>query len=329
MEARPTSLAPLSPLEPLDLGRVGDEPGDQQKDNAVPQSKRLELITNEISDDESASEKSPTSPHNESLKSESMSSPVAAGSASAAASKVETERGTAGVGLAAAGGLAVDTSLDRSGEAEEQTGGTAQSSPQGTPNQSQSGGRAVPSLGPKNAGSAGNLSGRSGLEHSQSGKSSNLSEVSEDFPSEFDHSEAPSQHGLRDTLELSATMEDSVPAPPVAIGVAAALAATEASGPGAQAPAGRLSKVHGELASLARVLTKLREIRGQQKEYLQLLQAFSGSPAAASQLFGIAPGNAAQASHGLDVSVEDSLQLAEECDHVENVKPNPKAKAAC
>lgn len=272
----------------LELGPMSKTANGNQLPKALPaleESRRLELITNEISDEDVISESS------------AMGSPSGSAAAGAGTSpaKIDRNRGSAGVGLAAAGGLAIDTSLDRSGELGDrsmESAESAKSSPvatsasaSGAP--SQSGGRSALPLGPRSAGSG---EGRLGvLERSgQSGKSSNLSEVSEDFPSDFDgsHTEtSPRVGGVRtplgDSLEMSATIDETGPT-----SLAAAILAMGAASASSPEPAGgelftqdskqgssRLSKVQGDLDSLAKVLGKLRQIREQQREYLHLLQS--------------------------------------------------------
>jgi len=223
-------------------------------DLAEDSSKRLELITNEISDEEELlspkSQPQAMSPLNDSLGS----------SNAAAASQLTPGRGSAGVGLAPAGNLGVASCSDKNAEAADRSLDSVQSSP----NQSRSGGR-VPPLEPR--GATENGGGKSALEHSGASGQNGLSEISEDFPSDFDEkSEVRSQHGK--SLELSATIYDDDLAPgPNASSVAAVDAL------GSKPASNRLGKLQGELASLARVLGKFREIRGHQHEYLQMLQA--------------------------------------------------------
>jgi len=297
--------APLTPLGPLGGPGVGAAPqGSGVQATTSPEAKnRLELIINEISDDDAASETSPRSL---------QGSPVAAGkspgpasSPAPARSPADSDRGSAGVGLAAVGGgLEVDTALDKSGE---HSIGSSQSSPvagsvSGAPSPSAGSGSGVPSQ----SGSRGGLprgpsrgstgSDRQGgvLDRSgQSGKSSNLSnfsEVSEDFPSDFEKSEVLSPRGggraspLGDSLEVSATFGEPGALDDAADAATAATAATSAISMSKFAEAttqssklssttSRMQNVQNDMASLTRVLARLREIRGQQKEYLSLLQA--------------------------------------------------------
>lgn len=236
--------------------------------NSANERKRLEAITNEISDDEGGSEDAPASP--------SIGNLASAGTSPA---KVDGNRGSAGVGISPApkdrqAGLAVDTSLDRSGA---DSMGSAESSPVATNGAHSQGSRSAPPRGPKVGGIGGNTEGKKDvLERSgQSGKSSNLSEVSEDFPSDFEGSQTSPQAGgiptpLGDSLEMSATIDDAAP-----MSLASSASAAKATGaaPASKQLNSRLSTVQNDLTALSKVLAKLREIRVQQREYLQLLQS--------------------------------------------------------
>lgn len=311
--------APLTPLGPLGgpgVGAAAPQGSGQAATSTSPEGKnRLELITNEISDDDAASDNSPRSPQGSPLGA--GKSPGPACSPAPARSPADSERGSAGVGLAAVGGgLEVDTALDKSGE---HSIGSSQSSPvagsvSGAPSPSAGSGSGVPSQsgsrgglprGPSR-GSTGSQNGQGGVldRSGQSGKSSNLSnfsEVSEDFPSDFEKSEVLSPRGggraspLGDSLEVSATMEDfgaaaaadaaaasAVPGP-LEGAAAATTSATSAismtkftetttQSSKLSSTTSRMEKVQNDMASLTRALAKLREIRGQQKEYLSLLQ---------------------------------------------------------
>jgi len=131
-------------------------------------------------------------------------------------------------------------------------------------------------------------SGRSGRSGPAGSSLSGASEVSEDFPSEFEplspggsRQEAGSKFG--DTLELSATMDNEEGAAVVAAaakasgassggGRVAAAAPGEAGRGQAAAEGDRWQTVTAQLDSLARSLAMLKDIRGKQREYLKLLQ---------------------------------------------------------
>jgi len=247
---------PMDDLPDLSAGRNLSKAAASEKPKTLPaldveKENRLAAITNEISDDDAMSETSPKS---------------AGTSPKASPTKViDSNRGSAGIGISPARGLAVDTSLtspdvgDRSMESGDASPAVSAQA---------AGARSGKPPGPKGLGSSAGSDGRGILERSgQSGKSSNLSEVSEDFPSDFERSEhsptfaavrAPS---LGDSLEISGTMDDA--------GFAKSSAAAAAA---AGASSGRLGKVQDQLASLTKALGKLKEIRGQQREYLHLLQ---------------------------------------------------------
>jgi centrosomal protein CEP164 len=270
--------------------------------------KRLELITNEISDEESLSPKSQRSPQNNSQLNQSQASPknnslispscgdevqpvsflndsVASSAStqprslnvqgdtsvtSASPATADVARGTAGVGLAPA----ANVSIDSVEEAKEHAIDTEQSSP----SHSQS---SCPAPGSVKSGNLTNIGARSALEHSgasgQSGRSEIFSEVSEELISDFD---GPVRE--EGSLELSATID---PWSNVKTDVAPQDIAAEGRKTWADDSShlkacdvddnhgnSRLKRLQDELASLGRVLGKLREIRGHQKEFLNLLQ---------------------------------------------------------
>lgn len=278
----------------LDLGATESKPQDKdlsshETGEPVDNDRgRLGAIISEISDEDMSessqiSPRSPTSPE------------AAANGAASVPGPRHGDHGSAGVGLAPARGLSVNTSLDQKGEGDNHSPGSSQSSPlgasiSGAPSQSQSGG----ALAARRNGSAG--SGKSGLDRAgQSGRSSNLSEVSEDFPSDFEQSEvlSPTELGAQrnsfgDSLEVSATMDGdphSAPAVPTT-DTSGSTEATESkpagephvtsmdkSAAGLLPASSRLAKIQEQFASLERCLSHLRSIRGQQQEYLQLLQS--------------------------------------------------------
>lgn len=176
--------------------------------------------------------------------------------------KASDTRGSAGVGLAPAANLSLDSVEEAKDHMDNE---------QSSPSHSQSGSCPLPA-GQRN-GSLANSGGRSALEHSgasgQSGRSDMFSEVSEELISDFD---GPARNdALADTmegsLEFSATLDQQEQgrrlSQPL---VSADSKADDKSG------CTRLIKLQDDLASLTRVLGKLREIRGQQREFLDLLQ---------------------------------------------------------
>jgi len=283
----PLSKAPKV-LPALALGPLSRTPGASQaapapqtqaSSNFAQKRRDLTAISNEISDDD-VSESSPRSQQGDSASPTGVGASRAGIGASPArigASPVPAaspDRGSAGVGLAPSGSLVVDTS----GDLQDQSAESAQSSPAAA-NPSPLSGRPGPPPAP-GRGSTGSGEGKiSLLERSgQSGKSSNLSEVSEDFPSDFGRSDGfdilSPKGGGDSSLEVSATMDD--PGHMAAASAAAAVSVKSAKEALSCKPtSSRLSNVQNELASLASVLAKMREIRGQQREYLQLLQSGS------------------------------------------------------
>eukprot|EP00747_Dinoflagellata_sp_TGD_P192589 gnl/TRDRNA2_/TRDRNA2_57648_c0_seq1.p1 gnl/TRDRNA2_/TRDRNA2_57648_c0~~gnl/TRDRNA2_/TRDRNA2_57648_c0_seq1.p1 ORF type:complete len:631 (-),score=137.39 gnl/TRDRNA2_/TRDRNA2_57648_c0_seq1:50-1864(-) len=176
------------------------------------------------------------------------------------------DRGTAGVGLAGSPVGALDFgSLPAKFADEEQSG-----SHSGTKSVSSSKG-AQPAAAKAKLDMCGH-SGQSG--HSgKSGGASSYSEVSEDFPSDFENLSPSASRGngtggratpFGDSLELSATVDD----PRVGGAATAALASkARAGGP----PMTRWQKVEAEVQSLSQALKMLKEIRAKQLEFVKLL----------------------------------------------------------
>jgi len=214
---------------------------------------------------------------------------VAAAAALNAETAVTDERGSAGVGLApsrragALTSLTVDTSLEGSHGGS----GDLRSAPEDSTDASHSGSGRAPKPSARAAIGGGGAS-RVGV---SGGDSNNLSEVSEDFPSDFDgpsptvSQEAVGLGGvsggrttpLGDTLELSNsnTMDDLGASAVSAFDTEAAAVATKVR---PEATAGQVSeklrwgRVEAEVKSLMRALAGLKDIREKQRQYLQLLQ---------------------------------------------------------
>jgi len=201
-------------------------------------------------------------------------------------------KGLAGVGIASARASTELPGRDVQLESEERGGGASTSSGNAAARSQRSPERFL-----ENSGQS-LVSGRSGR-----GGSSPASEISEDFPSQFDNSGLVLEDGSRqggpgsklgDTLELSATCDGEEPSSAAAAAAAAAVAAAAGTSdvPGARASravaaaqqardpsvsAGaskgdRAQSLQAQLDSLARSLTMLKDIRLKQQEYMNLLK---------------------------------------------------------
>lgn len=243
--------------------------------------KRLDLIMKEISD-EDISESSQLSPRDAATPTGTGSPAAKADEGAGPTTSPAKSPGSAKVGITM--GLAASPySLDKSAD-EDRSHNSSQSSPlaasgSGAPSQSGASSKKTSAKGGSGSNASAEAKAEKALDrsgHSDCQKSSNLSEVSEDFPSDFDQSDvlSPNIGGQRtpcgDSLEVSATMEDGALPPLGAVNTSGA--STEQRGNTIPAKS-RAERIEGDLASLTRMLSKLREIRGQQSEYLKLLQA--------------------------------------------------------